>query len=79
MVIKFSRHAKRRMALYKIDEEDVALAIEEGDKQEMSDGKLCFIARILDKFPYPLKVVAVEKSDFLLIVTTYPLKNRAKS
>ena len=39
MNIKFSRHAKRRMALYDIEEPDVLLAIEEGLKQQLLDGK----------------------------------------
>ena len=74
MNIKFSRHAKRRMALYDIEERDVLLAIEEGLKQQMLDGKSCFIFKINDKDNYPLKVVAVEKQDSLTIVTAYPLK-----
>ena len=49
MVIKFSRHAKRRMALYGLDEREISLAIEEGEKQELPDGKVCFIFKI-DKF-----------------------------
>jgi len=74
MNIKFSRHAKRRMALYDIEERDVLLAIEEGEKQVLPDGKLCFIFKINDKFKYPLKIVAMEKQDSLTIVTAYPLK-----
>ena len=62
------------MALYGIDEREVSLAIEKGEKQVLLDGKLCFILKIDDKFKYPLKVVAVEKSDSLTIVTAYPLK-----
>lgn len=74
MVIRFSRHAKRRMALYEIDEREVSLAIEKGERQVLPDGKLCFISKIGDKYKYPLKVVAVEKPDSLTIVTAYPLK-----
>ena len=73
MNIRFSRHAKRRMALYDIDEREVFIVIEEGEKQELPDGKVCFIFKI-DKFKYPLKVVAVGKPDYLTIVTAYPLK-----
>jgi len=73
MVIKFSRHAKRRMALYGLDDHEISLAIEEGEKQELPDGKVCFIFKT-DKFKYPLKVVAVAKPDYLTIVTAYPLK-----
>jgi hypothetical protein len=66
------------MRLYQIDEQDVARVTEEGNKQVMPDGKLSFIAEITGKFKYPLKVVAVEKSDSLLVITTYPLKSRMK-
>ena len=74
MNIRFSRHAKRRMALYDIDEREVFIVVEEGDKQVLPDGKLSFTFKVNDKFRYPLKVVAVEKPDSLTIVTTYPLK-----
>lgn len=62
------------MALYDIEEREVILAIEEGEKQVLPDGKLCFIFKINDKFKYPLKIVAMEKQDSLTIVTAYPLK-----
>ena len=74
MAIRFSRHANRRMALYEIEEREVLLTIEKGEKQVLPDGKLCFILKIDDTFKYPLKVVAVEKPDSLTIVTAYPLK-----
>jgi hypothetical protein len=38
MDIRFSRHVKRRMALYNIDEGDVAVVIEKGEKQVLLDG-----------------------------------------
>jgi len=49
------------MALYDIEEREVFVVIEEGDKQVLPDGTLCFTFRVNDKFRYPLKVVAVEK------------------
>ncbi len=39
---------KRRMALYDIEESEVILAIEEGEKQVLPDGKLFFIFKIND-------------------------------
>ena len=74
MNIRFSRHAKRRMALYDIDEREVFIVIEEGDKQVLPNAKLSFTFNVNDKFRYPLKVVAVEKTDSLTIVTAYPLQ-----
>jgi len=50
MVIRFSRHAKRRMRLYQIDQQDVARVTEEGNKHVKPDGKLSFIAEITGKF-----------------------------
>ena len=74
MNIKFSRHAKRRMKLYDITENDVSVAIKKGDKRVLPDGKIFFVHSRADKFLYPLKIVAVESSDFFLIITVYPLK-----
>ena len=65
MNIRFSRHAQRRMTLYGIDEHDVLVAITNGDKQILPNGKLCFLFRIDDKLKYPLKVVAIKKLDSL--------------
>jgi hypothetical protein len=62
------------MALYEIDEHEVLLAIRQGNRQVLPDGKLSFIFKVNHKFRYPLKVVAVEKPDSLTIVTAYPLK-----
>ena len=61
------------MALYGINKIDVSLVIEKGEKQLLPDGKICFIVQ-LDRFQYPLKIVAIEKPDLFLIVTAYPLK-----
>ena len=74
MNIKFSRHAKRRMKLYDITENDVSDAIKEGDKQILADGKIFFVHSRGDEFLFPLKIVAVESSGFFLIITVYPLK-----
>lgn len=73
MEIKYSRHAKRRMALYGINEIDVSFVINKGEKQLLQDGRICFTFK-LDKFQYPLKIVAIEGPDLILIVTAYPLK-----
>jgi len=62
------------MKLYDITENDVSVAIKEGDKRILPDGKIFFVHSRSDKFLYPLKIVAVESSDFFLIITVYPLK-----
>ena len=42
-MIEFSRHAKRRMGLYGISEEDVLTAINEGKKEILANGKIVFV------------------------------------
>ena len=49
-MLKYSRHAKRRMALYGISEEDVALVVKEGDREALSaHGKVTFRWRVTAK------------------------------
>ena len=76
--IKFSRHAKRRMQLYDISENDIYRALEEGARGITPDGKTYFIDDRQKKFKYPLKVVAIQQGDLLLIITAYPLKKGRK-
>jgi hypothetical protein len=76
MKINFSRHANRRMCLYKIDEKDVRNTIESiiidkglivGKHEEVNyDLKI--------KYGYPLKVVFVMENDRIEVITAYPLK-----
>jgi hypothetical protein len=79
--IRFSRHAKRRMGLYSIEEEDVRKAI----GGYLSHGALPIKARqeIVDrdasqKYGYPLKVVFLRENDIIMVVTAYPIKRAYK-
>jgi hypothetical protein len=70
MGIKFSRHAKRRMKLYKIPERviiDILLQL------EVSEGLHEHIEEI-EGFKYPLKIVFSVQNEHKTVVTTYPLK-----
>jgi len=76
MEIKFSRHADRRMRLYKIDEKDVRNTIESIiiDKGLIvgRHEKINYDLKI--KYGYPLKVVFVIENDRVEVITAYPLK-----
>ena len=75
-MINFSRHAKRRMMLYDITEEDVKFVVESGKREISSDGKLNIIQEIEGRYKYPIKIIGIEKKESLLILTAYPLKKR---
>lgn len=76
--IKFSRHAKRRMKLYGISEEDVLNVLRNGRKETSGDGKIFFLHDINEKFKYPVKVITVQGDKALVIASAYPLKKRRK-
>jgi len=74
-MLRYSRHAKRRMALYGISDEDVALVVREGKREELADrGRVSFIWPLAAKFNYPIKVVGLEQGEDFLVITAYPLK-----
>lgn len=75
MIIKFSRHAKRRGKLYKIPEEAIKeilhdLSLEDGEHE---------IIRDISGFKFPIKVVAVVKKGIVSVITNYPLKKGRKN
>ena len=74
-MLKYSRHAKRRMALYGISEEDVAAVVKAGKGEAQGEsGRLGFTRRLADKSKYPIKVVGLEQGEDFLVFTAYPLK-----
>jgi hypothetical protein len=80
MEIIFSRHAKRRMALYGISREDVLKTLERG--RRATTGELgrneSIDQRLTGKYGYPIKVVFNEEQGRLTVVTAYPLKKERK-
>lgn len=74
-MIKFSRHAKRRMALYNLNETDVIEIIEKGNKEIINENKISFIASLYN-YNYPIKVVCKIIGNDKLVITNYPLKKR---
>jgi sulfur carrier protein ThiS len=70
MVIKFSRHAKRRAKLYNIPEATIEEILKDLDFQ---DGEHEIIKDV-QGFEYPKKVVVSVEGDMLTVITSYPLK-----
>jgi hypothetical protein len=61
-MLKYSRHAKRRMALYGLSEEDVASVVSKGKRAVLTEaGRVSFTQRLAPKFRYPIKVVGLEQ------------------
>jgi hypothetical protein len=74
-MLRYSRHAKRRMALYGISEADVTAVVKEGKREELgASGRVSFMLRLEGKSTYPIKVVGLEQGKDFLVITAYPLK-----
>ena len=78
--IEFSRHAKRRMALYEISESTVQAIIEGQEKNGWpSLGKYEVIDyQTVSRLGYPIKVVFVREEDRITVITAYPLRRGRK-
>lgn len=80
MDITFSRHAKRRLKLYKLNEKDVADAIEVYLTKARVLEKASFVDdRFRKKFGFPLKVVLKREKGVVVVITAYPLKKGKES
>ena len=75
MGIKFSRHAKRRLNLYKIPE---AIILDILSSIEIRQSKHEIIKKV-EGFLYPLKIVFVVEGKNVTVITNYPLKKGRKS
>lgn len=80
--ISFSRHAKRRIKLYKIDERDI---IEKINSELKLQNRLLYNVRVefnttpkYNKIKYPLKIVVEFRGYEIFIITSYPLKKGRK-
>jgi len=70
VIIKFSRHAKRRAKLYKISESTVEGIL---DVLELTDGEHEVI-REVSGFKYPIKIVVAVEDNIITVITNYLLK-----
>lgn len=78
--IEYSRHARRRMQLYNISNEDVSSIIEQNSlgfavQQEKNE---IISDNIFSESGYPIKIVFTREREKIVIITAYPLKRRAK-
>lgn len=72
-MIKYTRHAKRRMKLYNIDEKMVSSIVAEGRKTQLNENLYEFLFES-EKLDLPIKVVSKIVNKDYLIITCYPLK-----
>ncbi len=81
MEIKFSRHAKRRMQRYKVEEDDVIMTLKSyvADKQLISGKQEVINKKMSGKYGYPLKVIFSKENDKIVVITAYPLRKKRKS
>ena len=73
MAIKFSRHAKRRMKLYKIPENVIIDAVNYLNAQGKHE-----LVKPVKGFNYPIKIVCKVENSLITIITVYPLKRGIK-
>ena len=78
MIIKYSRHAKRRMKLYQITENNISEVISCGSLKATNSGNNWKLFQP-HNFRFPLKVVYREEENCIIIVTCYPLKGALKN
>jgi hypothetical protein len=78
MDIRFSRHAKRRMSLYDLKEEDILSLVTENKSEWETGERFIIIDDSMKKYELPLKVVGIRQEECIMIVTVYPLKQRSE-
>ena len=74
MKIRFSRHAKRRAKLYKIQESTItnilnSIDLPQGEHEIIKDVK---------GLTYPLQIVVYVEDDIITVITNYPLKKKVQ-
>jgi hypothetical protein len=75
--MRFSRHARKNMRLYKIEEQDILKVLEEPDSTSREGGRLTAFKQFSKKFSgYTLKVVYERSKKDTTIITAYPLKKK---
>jgi len=70
VIVKLSRHAKRRAKLYEIPESTIEKIVADSD---LSEGEHEVI-RDIAGFKYPIKIVVSVEHDIMSVITNYPLK-----
>ena len=75
MIIKFSRHAKRRANLYKISEDVIRDILNDFS---LTDGEHQLLQTVAG-FKYPIKIVVAVENNIVTVITNYPLKKGNKN
>ncbi len=75
MIIKFSRHAKRRTKLYKIPENAITRIVETANL----DAEEYELIKDIPGFKFPIKIVVAVEGEVVTVVTAYPLKKERKT
>lgn len=70
MIVKFSRHAKRRAKLYEIPESKIKKILADLD---LSKGEHELI-RDIAGFKYPIKIIVSVENNVITVITNHPLK-----
>ena len=79
MEMKISRHARRRIDLYHIDESDVIETIKREIRAGTSEGDRVAVNRDLSsKYGFPLKVVFTQKGEYIIVVSAYPARKERR-
>ena len=78
MDIRFSRHAKRRMNLYDLKEDDILSIVTESKPEWEIGERFIIIDDSMKEYELPIKVVGVRQEECIMIVTVYPLKQRSE-
>ncbi|OHB94488.1 MAG: hypothetical protein A3E19_01240 [Planctomycetes bacterium RIFCSPHIGHO2_12_FULL_52_36] len=73
--MEFTRHARRRMRLYEISQEEVEEAVSKPDKIDIESNRKVVYKIFAQRFKgMPLKVVYVKEEGDVVILSAYPLK-----
>jgi hypothetical protein len=72
--IRFSRHAKRRMKLYSIEEDDVVSIVTNNMHECELEKRFVIIDHSMNQYELPIKIIGVKEEESIIIVTVYPLK-----
>jgi hypothetical protein len=80
MEIKISRHARRRMALYHVNESDVVDTISREISGGISEGQRRTVVNrdLASKYGFPLKIIFVQKERNVIVVSAYPVKKERR-
>ena len=79
--IEFSRHSKRRMKLYDIDENDIINAINDYFlKNKLLYGRHDILNESLSaKYTYPVKIIFSVENEKIIVISVFPFKRGYKN